>query len=108
MIQVFSKFCCVRVFVINTGPDEILGPERWGPSWASQILPALNRWWVLGVKCSQSTTAGRSRLTESVHNKVITQKSIPAQIRQLVLFYYYGNGFVRELTFVNRLDKHFL
>ena len=43
--------------------------------------------------------------TESVC-KVVLQKSIPRQIRQLILYYYQYrelvDGFVRELTFAKR------
>ena len=50
-------------------------------------------------------------LTESVH-KVILQQSIPAQIRQLIFIISNNkgqvDGFVGELTFANRLHKHFL
>ena len=52
-------------------------------------------------------------LTQSVY-KVVLQKSIPAQIRQLILDYYYisnnkgyVDGFVGELTFAKRLYKQF-
>jgi hypothetical protein len=57
------------------------------------------------------TPKARSYLTESAY-KVVLQKSVPAQIRPLIL--YVSNdigqvdGFVRELTFVNQLDKHLL
>ena len=48
-------------------------------------------------------------VTESV-DKVILQKSIPAQICQLILHYYQYeeqfHGFVREMTFAERLHKH--
>ena len=48
---------------------------------------------------------------ESV-SKVVSHKSIPAQIRQLVLDISYDkgyvDGFVRELTFAKRPHKHFL
>ena len=56
-------------------------------------------------------TTSISNLTESVH-KVVVQKLISAQIRQVIL--YSSNdeatvdGFVRELTFAKRLVKHFL
>ena len=44
--------------------------------------------------------------------EVVLQKSIPAQIRQLMLDYYYYeefvDGFVRELAFAKRLSVHFL
>jgi len=50
-------------------------------------------------------------LTESVY-KVVSQKSIPTQIRQLIFYISnskeYVDGFVRELTFAKRLYKHFL
>jgi len=50
----------------------------------------------------------RSYLTESVY-KVVLQKSIPEQIRQLILYISnnkgYVYGFVQELTFAKR---HFL
>ena len=50
-------------------------------------------------------------LSKSVF-KIILQKSIPPQIRQLNLDdYVYKeqvDGFVRELTFAKRLEKHFL
>ena len=50
-------------------------------------------------------------LTESV-DKVVSQKSIPAQIRQLSLYMSNNkgpvDGVVRELTFAKRLYKHFL
>ena len=52
-----------------------------------------------------------SYLTERVY-KVIWKKSIPTQIRQLIL--YMGNNkgyvdeFVRELNLATRLFKHFL
>ena len=49
--------------------------------------------------------------TQSVF-KVVLQKSISTQIRQLILFYYLYkeqvDGFVRESTFAQRLYKHFL
>jgi len=44
--------------------------------------------------------------------KVVSQKSIPAQIRQLILYISYDkdlvDGFVQESTFVKRLYEHFL
>ena len=50
-------------------------------------------------------------LTESVH-KFVFQTSIPAQIRELVLYISNRNGlvdgFVRELTLAKRLYKLFL
>jgi len=50
-------------------------------------------------------------LTGSV-DTVVLQKSIPAQIRQLILHISNNKGcvdrFVRELTFAQRLCKHFL
>ena len=50
-------------------------------------------------------------LTESAH-KVVLQKSIPAQIRQLILYIYDDegqvDGFVREPTFAKQLYKFFL
>ena len=52
-----------------------------------------------------------SYLTKSL-SQVVLQKSIPTQIRQLLL--YISNdeglidGFVRELTFAKRRCKHFL
>ena len=55
--------------------------------------------------------AERSHPTESLHG-VVLQKSIHAQIRQLIL--YIGNDkveveeFVREITFAKRLHKNFL
>ena len=53
----------------------------------------------------------RSYLIESFY-KVVSQKSIPAQIRQLVLYTSrnkgYVHGFVRELTFAKRPFKHLL
>ena len=51
---------------------------------------------------ARRTTEQQSRLTESVF-EVVLQKSIPAQIRQLILFDIndkgYADGFVGELTF---------
>jgi hypothetical protein len=53
----------------------------------------------------------RVYLTESVYSADL-QKSISAQIRQLILYFSIGKGqvvrFVGELTFENRPDKHFL
>jgi hypothetical protein len=50
-------------------------------------------------------------LTESFY-RVVLQKSIPAQIRQLILCISDGqvwfHGFVRELTFAKQLYKHFV
>ena len=50
-------------------------------------------------------------LTESVL-KVVFQTSIPPQIHQLILHYQYYrelvDEFVRDLTFAERLYKHFL
>ena len=47
-------------------------------------------------------------LTERVC-EVALQKSIPAQVRQLILHYYSNkNEFVRELTFAKRFYKHVL
>ena len=52
-----------------------------------------------------------SCLTEKVCEGVL-QKSIPPQIRQLILYHYQYKkivaGFVRELTFTKRLHDHFL
>jgi len=52
-----------------------------------------------------------SYLTPSVF-KVVLRKPIPTQIRQLVLYISnskeYVDGFVRELTFAKRLQKHFV
>ena len=52
-----------------------------------------------------------SYLTESVY-KVVLQMSIPAQIRQRVLYISNDKGlvdeFARELTFAKQLYKHFL
>ena len=49
--------------------------------------------------------------TESVY-KVVLQKSIPTQIRQLILYVSNNEGyvdeFVRELAFAERLSGHFL
>ena len=73
--------------------------------------------WGAGVPGTTSRCPGlRTRcaqiyLTESVY-KVVLQQSIPAQIRRLILYYYLHKesvvGFVRELTFAKRLDKHFV
>jgi hypothetical protein len=53
----------------------------------------------------------RLYLTESAY-KVALQKSIPAHIRQLILYYHQNeekvNGFVRGLAFAKRLYIHFL
>jgi hypothetical protein len=53
----------------------------------------------------------RPYLTESVH-KVVLQKSIPAQIRQLIICHYqneeYVDEFVREMTSTKRLCKRFV
>ena len=50
-------------------------------------------------------------LTQKVY-KVVLQKSISVPIRQLILFIIrnegYADGFVRELTFEERVCKHFL
>ena len=52
---------------------------------------------------------GQVYLTESVYN-VVLRKSIPAQIRQLILCMRNNqgqdDGFVRELTFAKRLYEH--
>ena len=52
-----------------------------------------------------------SYLTERVY-QVVLQQSVPAQIRQLVLYISNAQGqvdeFVRELTLANRLYKYFL
>ena len=57
------------------------------------------------------STRFRVHLTESVY-KVVWLKSIPAQIRQLILDYYLNkeqvDEFVRELTFDKRPYRHFL
>jgi hypothetical protein len=69
-----------------------LAPESW--------TPAVGREAVHPKTC----------LAESV-DKVVLQKSIPAQIRQRILYISinegYVDGFVWELTFAERLDKHF-
>ena len=53
----------------------------------------------------------RPYLTESVY-KVVLSKSIPARIRQRILYYYSYEGSVdqilRESTFATPLHKHFL
>ena len=60
---------------------------------------------------SESVQGQHSYLTERVH-KVVWQKSISAQIRQLILYINDAkgkvDGFVRELTFDKQLYKHFL
>ena len=57
------------------------------------------------------TPKARSHLTESVY-EVVLQKSFHAQIRQLMLHISNDKGyvdeFVRKLTFVKQLYKHFL
>ena len=53
----------------------------------------------------------KSYLTESVY-KLVFQKSIHTQIRQLILHVSNKNGqfdgFVQELTFAQRIHQHFL
>ena len=55
--------------------------------------------------------APQFHLKQGVH-KVVLPKSIPAQIRQLILCISSHKGqvdrFVRDLTFATRLHKHFL
>ena len=58
------------------------------------------------------TCAGqKSYLTESMY-AVVLKKSIPAQISQLILYYYWYkeevDGFARELAFAKRVHEHFL
>ena len=63
------------------------------------------------MRSSRPSAKGRAYLKQSGFN-VVLQKSIPPQIRQLILYHYYYKeqvgGFVWELTFAKRLHKHFL
>ena len=60
------------------------------------------------VQCRTYQRRVRPDLTESVY-KVVWQKSIPARIRQLILYISknkgYVNSFVGELTFSNQLTN---
>ena len=75
---------------------------EWGQSWLTQSLLARS---VLSRYCSFPE---QSYLTESVY-KVVLQKSIPTQIRPLILVISnnegQSDGSVREFTFPQRLVK---
>ena len=51
-------------------------------------------------------------ISQKVFVDVVLEKSIPAQIRQRILYIGnnkgYADEFVQELTFAKRLDRHFL
>ena len=107
-VPFYSK--SIWAHIRQSRPDSVLGCKV-------EVLSCSLFAWTRGPRYGSragswpTPSARRSYLTESVY-KVVLQKSIPAKIRQLMLYISdykgYVDGFVRQLAFAKRLYKHFL